>query len=258
MATVLLLHGIPGSATVWEPVAARLRSDGHTVLAPALAGFDGAPLPGDPDALLAPSQARRALRLLDQAGVNRAVVVGHDFGGPVAAHLVAGAPERVAALAVFATNAFPDTPIPFPLSVVKAPVVGAVAQRLLFSRLSLELMVRQGVGRPRIRLDLDRYVGDRRRQAAIAMIFAASLHRIEELYTPVEAALGAVDVPAFVGWGDRDPFFPVVVGRRTAALIPGARFRLYEGAGHFLPEERPADVGDDLAALAAAVDTCRR
>ena len=257
MATVLLIHGIPGSAAVWEGVAARLRSDGHTVLAPALLGFDGGPLPADPDALLAPSQARHVIDLLDRAGVERAVVAGHDFGGPVAAHLWAAAPERVAALAVFATNAFPDTPIPFPLSTLKLPVVGAVAERALFSRSSLTLMVRRGVGRPRVRLDLDRYVGDRRRQAAIGTIFAASLRRIEELYAPVSAALRSVHVPTLVGWGDHDPFFPVAVGQRTAALIPHARFRLYGGAGHFLPEERPDDVAGDLAALAAVVDSRR-
>lgn len=261
MATLLLLHGIPGSAAVWEPVAARLRATGHTVLAPALAGFDDAPLPPDPDDLLAPSQARRVLRLLDDTGVDRVVVAGHDFGGPVAAHLVAAAPERITALAVFATNAFPDTPIPFPLSALKLPAVGTLARRLLFSRPSLAMMVRRGVGRPPVRLELGDYLGDRRRQAAIAMIFAASLRRIEELYTPVQAALGAVDVPALVGWGDRDPFFPVAVGRRTADLIPNARFQLYEGAGHFLPEERPAEVAADLGALAALagrVDTRRR
>ena len=257
MATMLLIHGIPGSAAVWEPVAARLRSDGHTVLAPALVGFDGRPLPDDPDGLLAPSQARHVLAGLDAAGVDRAVVVGHDFGGPVAAHLVAAAPERVAALAVFAANAFPDTPIPFPLSTLKLPVVGAAAERVLFSRPSLSMMVRTGAGRPGVRLDLERYVGNRRRRAAISAIFAASLRRLAELYAPVEAALRSVGVAALVGWGDRDPFFPVAVGERTAALIPNARFRLYPGAGHFLPEERPDDLAGDLSALAAAVDSRR-
>jgi pimeloyl-ACP methyl ester carboxylesterase len=57
-------------------------------------------------------------------------------------------------------------------------------------------------------------------------------------------------VPAVVGWGDRDPFFPVAIGQRTAALIPDAQFRLYEGAGHFLPEERPAQLATDLLELA--------
>ena len=192
------------------------------------------------------------LGLLEELSIDRMALVGHDFGGPVAAHLLAMAPERVVALALFATNAFPDTPIPFPLSLLNVPVLGFMAERVLFSRPSLAMMVRRGVGRPKPNLDLRTYLGDSHQQAAIATIFSSSLRRLRELYAPVEAALASARVPALVGWGDRDPFFPVATGRRTAALIPGARFRLYEGAGHFLPEERPHEVAGDLAELLAS------
>ena len=250
MATVLLVHGIPGSAANWRRVAALL-GDEHRVLAPDLLGFGAEPTPAGADGLLAPSQARHLLAILDDAGVDDAMVVGHDFGGPVAAHLAALAPERVRALALFATNAFPDTPIPFPLSTLNLPLVGSVAERLLFSRPSLAMMVRQGLGHPRPAVDMADYVGDGRQQAAIRTIFASSLRRLRDLYTPVQAALAAVEVPTLVGWGDRDPFFQVALGERTAALVPGARFRVYEGAGHFLPEERPAELADDLRDLVA-------
>ena len=253
MATILLLHGIPGSAATWRRVIPMLEPH-HDVVAPDLLGFAGTG--GDAvtsDDLLAPNQARFILELLDARGIERVVLVGHDFGGPVAAHVVASAPQRVASLALFATNAFPDTPIPFPLSTLDLPVVGSVAERLLFSRPSLGMMVRRGVGQPKPSLDLDHYLGDARQVAAIRSIFAASLRRIRELYTPVMAALESAEVPAVVGWGDRDPFFDVATGRRTAALIPGAHFRLYEGAGHFLPAERPHEVAADVLALADLV-----
>lgn len=255
MTAFLLIHGIPGSSATWDAVAARLRDDDHEVLVPDLLGFGGEPLPGTADGLLAPEQAWHVLGTLDRAGVDRVIVAGHDFGGPVAAHLVADTPERVVALALFSTNAFPDTPIPFPLSAVTLPVAGPAAERLLFSRPSLAMMLRRGVGPPPVRLDPDRYIGNGRSRRAIATIFAASLRRLRELYTPVEAALRTVTVPAVVGWGDRDPFFPVALGERTARLVPGARFRLYAGAGHFVPAERPAEVAADLLELAAVAQS---
>lgn len=250
MTTFLLLHGIPGSAATWGRVAARL-GERHRVVAPDLLGFGGQGVPDTPDGLLAQSQAQHVLRVLDDAGVDRVVVVGHDFGGPVAAHILTLEPERVAAVALFATNAFPDTPIPFPLSMLNVPGLGGVLARLLFSPAALKVMVRRGLGAPRPQIDLADYVGDDRQQAAIAIIFSNSLRRLTELYAPVERALRAAHVPALVGWGDRDPFFPVAVGRRTADALPGARFRLYEGAGHFLPEERPDELASDLVELAA-------
>jgi pimeloyl-ACP methyl ester carboxylesterase len=120
--------------------------------------------------------------VLEQAGVERAVVVGHDFGGPVAAHLYRRAPERVAALALLATNVFPDTPIPFPLTTLGLPGLGGIAERLLFSRPSLALMVRQGIGTPGLRPPMNRYIADQRAHRSIATIFAASLRRLDELY----------------------------------------------------------------------------
>lgn len=253
MATIMLIHGIPGSATTWQRVAAILREN-HEVLVPSLLGFGETPTPTTGDDLLAPNQARRLLDLLDERGMGPVVLAGHDFGGPVAAHLLAMAPERVAALALFATNAFPDTPIPFPLSMLGAPMVGSLAERLLFSRPSLGMMVRRGMGEPKPSVDLVDYLGDDAQVAAIGSIFGASLRRIAELYTPVEAALRSVSVPSLVGWGDRDPFFDVATGRRTAALIPGSGFRLYERAGHFLPVERPDELAADLLALARKVE----
>lgn len=250
MTTFLLLHGIPGSARTWHGVDERLGP--ARVLAPDLLGFGGAPAPAGEDCLLAANQAAHIESVLDQAGVDRAVVVGHDFGGPVAAHLHRRAPERVAAMALFATNAFPDTPVPFPLSTLGLPLLGAVAERILFSRPSLNLMVRQGMTTPGVRPSMEDYLAD---CGSIATIFAASLRRLDELYGPVAEALATVRVPTLVGWGDRDPFFPVEVGRRTADLIPGAEFVLYEGAGHFLPEERPHDLADDLRRLAASAST---
>lgn len=248
MAVFVLLHGIPGSAASWGAVASLL-APGQEVLAPDLLGFGEEHVEAGPDALLAPNQARHVLACLDERSIGQVALVGHDFGGPVAAHVLAMAPQRVVALALFATNAFPDTPIPFPLSMLNVPVVGSAAQRALFSRPSLAMMVRRGTGRPKPHLDLRTYLGDATQQAAIATIFSSSLRRLQELYTPVREALASARVPALVGWGDRDPFFSVSIGRRTAELIPGARFRLYEGAGHFLPEERPREVAADLVEL---------
>ncbi|MGD8683791.1 MAG: alpha/beta hydrolase [Chloroflexota bacterium] len=253
MSTILLLHGIPGSAANWSHVIPLIEAH-HDVIVPNLVGFAGSEYDASGDDLLAPSQARHVLELLDSRGIHRVAVVGHDFGGPVAAHLVASAPDRVEALALFATNAFPDTPIPFPLSLIDLPVLGPMVERLLFSRASLAMMVRRGTGEPKPDLDLADYLGDEEQVAAIRSIFSASLHRIVELYTPVEAALASVAVPALVGWGDRDPFFDVATGRRTAQTIPGARFVLYGGAGHFLPEERPEQLAADVLALVEEVE----
>lgn len=247
-APVLLLHGIPGSADGWDAVAERLAPH-HTVLVPDLLGFGESSRPRNTDDLHAAAQARALVACLERLAPGGTAVLGHDFGGPVALLLVAARPELVTHVVLAATNVFPDAPIPLPISAVTWPVVGRVAAPLLFSGPSLRLMLRQGSATPGADLDPRAHLGNRGQRRAIATIFAASLRRLEELYAPVEDALRGLRVPALVAWGDRDPFFSVDQGRRTAAAAPGARFVLYEGCGHFVPLERPAELAADVAEL---------
>ena len=247
-ATVVLLHGIPGSSRIWDGVVPLLAS-GCRVVVPDLLGFGGSGRSTDLVVLHAAGQAAALAQVLDHLGVGRAVLVGHDFGGPVALTLARRRPELVSGLVLLATNALADTPIPFPLSAVTWPGWGRLAARILFSAPSLSLMLRRAVGSPRPPLDIESALGDRGQRRAIRLIFQASLTGLAELYGPVQDGLAGVAVPALVGWGDRDPFFSVDQGRRTAAAIPGARLRLYEDAGHLLPEERPREVASDVAEL---------
>jgi pimeloyl-ACP methyl ester carboxylesterase len=53
--------------------------------------------------------------------------------------------------------------------------------------------------------------------------------------------LRRVDVPTLVVWGAADRLVGVEYGRAYAAAIPGARFEVIEGAGHFPHLEKPAE-----------------
>jgi pimeloyl-ACP methyl ester carboxylesterase len=250
--TVLLLHGIPGVGASWHGVS-RLLSARYRLVVPDLIGFGASARTDDLDALWADAQAGAVVALLDDLGVDDALVVGHDFGGPVAAHLVAQAPARVAGLVLAATNAFGDTPIPFPLSGIRWPGLGRTWERLIFSAPSLRMMVKQGIGGRALELDPRLYVGDRDQTRAIRIIFTAALRELARRYGPITELLGRVAVPTRVVWGDRDPFFPVAQAHRTAALIPGARTTVLPGAGHFLPAERPAELAAEIEAVAGAI-----
>lgn len=244
---IILLHGIPGGPDAWHKVAVEL---GHSykVVVPHLLGFKWSSRPTQPTELWTGPQAEGVLRVCDELGIHNAVLVGHDFGGPVAAKLTELRPKGWSHLALFSTNTFKDTPLPPPLSFTVMPVVGTIFQKLLFSRPSLAMMLRQGVGRPGISLEKSAYLGDSQQVHAIATIFAYALTKLDSLYPPIERALSANERPSLVGWGDKDPFFSVDQGRRTAELVNGT-FSLYKGAGHFTPEECVEEIVSDLRRL---------
>lgn len=250
---VVLVHGIPGSGRAWDAVRANVGDD-LEVIVPDLLGFGASAGPSamDIDRVGPDAQAGALEAFLDDLDLSGAVLVGHDFGGPVCTLLAARRPDLASGLFVLAANVFPDTPIPFPLSLVTAPIIGPLAGRVLFSAPSLRMMLRQGVGPESGPPDADAYLGPAIQRATIATIFQGALTQLAEMYAPVERSLRDLQVPVVVGWGDRDSFFDVAQGRRTADAA-GGRLRLFEGAGHFLPHERPTEVAEEIEKLVAEV-----
>ena len=244
---VVLLHGIPGWRGMWRNVARHLAKDCR-VIAPDLLGFGESSEPSGE--FHASGQADMVVRLIRQLACGPVHLVGFDFGGPIAALVYRRAPELVASLVLAATNVFTDTLIPGPLQLVRPPLVGDLVARVLFSRVGLAMMWFAAVARR----DVFRFAQYRemlrfpRGVVWTRRVFQSSLRHLPELYAPVQATLRTIQVPCTVIWGDRDPFFPIAIGERTTAGIPGATLVRIPGCGHFLPEEDPA-------AFAQAVET---
>src|SRR5437764_9172035 len=117
---ILLLHGQPGAASDWDPVRAAIGDRAQTI-AIDRPGWDG----GRPSSDL-PGNAQAALAALDASGAERALVVGHSFGGTVAAWLAAAHGERVRALVLVAPSANAES-LQWLDRVLAAPAVGYLA-----------------------------------------------------------------------------------------------------------------------------------
>lgn len=104
--TILLLHGLGGTAASWLPVGRRLTEAGHDVLVPDLLGFGSSMHLGTRFRLS--DQVDAVLRLLDHHGIAHVHVVGHSWGCVVAGALAARVPGRVTRLTLVAPAAFAD------------------------------------------------------------------------------------------------------------------------------------------------------
>ncbi|MEZ5921501.1 MAG: alpha/beta fold hydrolase [Parvularculaceae bacterium] len=107
---VILLHGFPDSSSVWDMLTPLLVEKGHRVIAPDLRGFgetDMAARVEDYD--LRDGAARDVIALMDALQIERAHLVGHDFGAALAWSLAAEYPARfftLSALSVGHPRAF--------------------------------------------------------------------------------------------------------------------------------------------------------
>jgi pimeloyl-ACP methyl ester carboxylesterase len=92
---VLLLHGFPDSHHLWRHQIAALSAAGYRVLAPDLRGFGRSSKPADVADYAMRLLVGDVAGLLDEAGVERASVVGHDWGAALAWTVASYLPDRV-------------------------------------------------------------------------------------------------------------------------------------------------------------------
>lgn len=92
---VILLHGFPDSARIWRDQIKFLTSRGFQVIVPDLRGFGDSDAPEGKENYALETIVGDVTALMDQLGINRALVVGHDWGAIVGWMLAIKHPQRV-------------------------------------------------------------------------------------------------------------------------------------------------------------------
>jgi pimeloyl-ACP methyl ester carboxylesterase len=224
---LLLLHAFPLDARMWQPQLDAFAA-GVTIVAPNHPGFGGRdPVP---EVMTMELAARSAIRALDEAGVERALVCGLSMGGYVALELWRRAPERVDGFVFANTRAGADSQ------------EGAANRRALAERLGTEGREFFADGPPGLLSDRAADELRARVRTLIAdqpadAIAAASLGMAERPDSGPD--LPGIDVPTLVVSGSQDTLIPPHVTAEMADVIPDAEFVAIEGAGHLSNLERP-------------------
>jgi haloalkane dehalogenase len=196
-------------------------------------------------------------RVIDLLELDEVAVVGHDSGGMIARHAVAGDP-RLRALGLIDTEQPSGLGWRFRLFLAARHLPGFGA----------------GLGwvaaKPRIRRN-PLVLGSAFADASLLdgefdELFLRPLHEqpahldaavrllrtFDERYVRDLAGLHEqIQAPVQLVWGERDAFFPVAWAREMVATFPDARLAVIEGAGLFSHEERPAEVAQALLPVLA-------
>jgi pimeloyl-ACP methyl ester carboxylesterase len=92
---VVLLHGWPDSWHLWRDQIDALTKSGHRVIAPDLRGFGESDCPDDVEEYGLGKLIGDVVAVMDECQVERAAVVGHDWGAALAWLIATFVPERV-------------------------------------------------------------------------------------------------------------------------------------------------------------------
>jgi pimeloyl-ACP methyl ester carboxylesterase len=191
-------------------------------------------------------------RVLDLLELDHVAVVGHDSGGMIARHALAGDP-RVRSMGLVNTEQPQGLGWRFKLflSVRHAPGLGAglgwVAGQRRVRR--IPLVLGDAFADPSL-LDgeFDEFFlrplhdDPQRRDAAVRLLRSFDQRHVLDL----GEIHRRITVPVQLVWGEEDPFFPVARAREMVGTFPDARLAVVPGAGLFSHEERPAEVARAL------------
>jgi pimeloyl-ACP methyl ester carboxylesterase/uncharacterized membrane protein YbhN (UPF0104 family) len=252
---LVLLHGQPGSGADWQQVAGRLPAQLHAV-AVDRPGYGSSPRPAGGFA----ANARAVFDELDSRGIQRAVLVGHSYGGGVALSAASLAPHRVEAVVLLASvgpgcvNRW-DRLLAAPGA---GPLCALVAWRLTpwIARARLARIARRRgspLG-PGEHVNWHVWGHASREHGPLWRTFLAEQRALLRELDELVLAVSSIRAPVLLLTDPKDTVVPVDTARRLALALPNARLQLVEGPGHHLPRRAPDAVASAIVAFVATVE----
>jgi lipase len=245
-AVVLAVHGITSSHMAFRAAARKLGTvPGVCVLAPDLRGRGRSALPG-PYGLS--THVADLVAVLDDAGVERAVLAGHSMGGYVAARLAADHPDRTTALVLLDGGlVVPIPPGRDPEVLLKLTIEQATLRlRMTFDSVGeyVELWRDHPALLGQWNDDVDAYArydltGDSGHLRCVVSSSAVAADCRDLMYDePTRTALDRVLAPIHLvraqrGLFDDDPVFPDSLIDAFVAAHPAATVEMVDGTNHY-------------------------
>ncbi len=264
---VLLLHGNPTWGFLYRDVIGPLVQSGRRVIVPDMIGFGRSEKPTREAAHSLDGHIANLVSLVRQLGLTRVTVVCHDWGGPTGLSFAMSNPERVRALVVMSTWAWPQPPAEFhtrlfPWRMMHAPLVGPY------------LLGRHNVlaGRGVYLSVVDRETFRREAQPVYEAVLPDTETRLLtwvwprwiplddnarafERFTWLEQALAQSKLPTTIIWGREDEVFDAATfASRFKQLLPHAEGPHLVTGRHFLQEDSGAEIAELIAAFLDRLD----
>ena len=235
---VVLLHPFPCNHEFWNPAAAAFESNYRLIL-PDLRGHGDSGI-GEGPAMMQ-KHASDIVRVLDAAGIGRAVFIGCSIGGYILFEFWRRFRARVTALAICDSRPQADN------AEARANRLNAAAAVLeQGTEQFLDTMIPKLMGRTTVATRPDLVEGARammRKMSAedISLVQQGMAARPDSV-----ADLKSINVPTLIVTGEEDVLSTVADGELMRQNIAGSQLKVIPKAGHYAPWEQPEAVGKVL------------
>jgi pimeloyl-ACP methyl ester carboxylesterase len=242
---IVFVHGLGGNWQNWLETLPRAAHE-RRAIAMDLPGFGISPMPAEEPTIR--YYARLVDRLLEQLGIESAVLVGNSMGGFIVAESAINHPERVEKIVLAAAAGISSTSRSRRPTLTMFRVSGVISSMALARRHHV-------ISRPRLRhvilSSVIRHPSWMRPDilheimpGSNAPAFMAALDAL--LDYDFTDTLPEVRVPALLIWGREDMIVPVADADEFERLLPDSRKVIFDETGHVPMLERPGLFNDHL------------
>ena len=245
---VVFLHGFPDSGAVWRYQVQAVAGAGYRVIVPDQRGFGGASRPEGVEHYRIDLLAADIIAIMDQLHIDRARLVGHDFGAGLAWFMAAHMPERFEQLVVMSVGSSGN------------PGWDTIEQRE--ASWYFDFFNKDGIAETALQAhdwdffrrltrhsgDQEHFIRDLSRPGALTAAlnwYRANTRGWGGLHDGLNYPL--IDMPVMGIWSSGDPFLKEQQMQESALNVAGPwRYERIEDAGHWFMLEEPVEVNQLL------------
>lgn len=240
---IVFIHGLSGAWVNWLENLPHFARE-HRVIAMDLPGFGHSPMPAEKISIA--GYGRIVDELLEELGIERAVVVGNSMGGFIGAEVALQFSARVEKLVLVSAAGLS---IEHQRNEPVLRVLERLDNLLIFSGGWAATRSDLLASRPRMRRQIMKLVVHRAEELPPPLIaeqvrgsgkpgFVPALDALTDY--PIRDRLSDIECPVLVVWGEKDRLVPVRDAHEFGRLIPHARVVVWPDTGHVAMLERPA------------------
>ena len=242
---ILFIHGTAAWSGLWRETMTPLAEAGYRCIAIDIPPFGFSERPSSPS-YGNTDQARRIVALMDALEIERAILLGHSFGGGATMETALMIPERIESLILADVGGLnlnlqpaPETQKPSAIQVflgtpfLRNPILTATATNPLFTKTLISAMILDPADateetinilqEPLVLQDATNTLGDWLREV---------LGPQEISLTTDPVNYQSLTMPALIIWGDSDTVIPIREGEYLQSILPDAKLVVMEGVNH--------------------------
>ena len=249
---VVLLHGFPELWYGWRKQIPFLAAAGFHVVVPDQRGYNLSDKPSRVRDYATHVLAADVVGLFDSLGAERALLVGHDWGGGVAWTVAEQHPERLAALAVLNcphARAFREVLLRSPRQLLRSWYMAFfqlpwLPEALLGARAgaALESALTGSTSRPDVFSEADLAVYHEAWSRSGAVRAMLNWYRAGLRYPPPKRPPERIETPTLLIWGEKDTALGTELCEPIARPCTDIRVERLPDASHWVQHEEPERV----------------